>query len=280
MKHLKSIYEYRKQLVIPFDGTHPLHDKAPHQHLIDVLHELDTRENPKNYTSSASIDKLWDDNYNQAKQIYLNFLDDYPYQVVNKFLNLFPLSRFPEYYQSQWHKEYKKDINKFEREAQYEIKKFITDEGKVALDNTLDEHFSDALDEHDAKWNMKKTQDENGLIPIYRAIQFYKSDFRDDNKDEFENAIKHGGVGYYWSWELQSAEPYGGYGGKTLILYGKIKPEHINWGMTIFKSGYDLSYEREVQVEPNKNILIYAIGEYRRNNPKKMLIEPPIIVPA
>jgi hypothetical protein len=262
-------------LEIPFGGGDPLHDKAVHQHLLDVLHQLDTKQNPKYYTSSESIDELWDENYESAKQQFLDSINyDYPYPVVDKFLKLFPLSRFPEFYDSKWHKEYEKDADEFERQVGYDINKFITDEGESALKTALDGYFNDALDEYDAKWKMKKTQDENGLIPIYRAIQFSKS----EDKDEFENAIRHGGVGYYWSWDLDGAQPYGGYGGETLILYGKIKPEYVNWQSTIYKNAWDLSYEREVEINAC-DVLIYAIGKSRRQ-PKTIQINPPIIVPA
>jgi hypothetical protein len=58
MKHIQSIYEWRNQLEIPFDNKHPLHDKPVHQHVLDVLHALDIKENPNSYKSTATIEQL------------------------------------------------------------------------------------------------------------------------------------------------------------------------------------------------------------------------------
>lgn len=272
MKHIKSIYEYRYQLEIPFDGKHPLHGKPVHQHLLDALEELGNKEDPENYWSDQSIEELWDKNYEDAKKLYMNSGDDFSYDVIDEFLRKFPLSRFPEYYNVN-PDDYKNDES-FNRDVQDNITNYLTNEGEEAINLIYDESFDDRLDEYDAKWNMEKNQDDNGLILIYRAISFHKG----NSKDEFENIVNHGGVGIFWSWSEDGAEPHGGGMGKTLILYGKVKPEYVNWESTIFKSAWNLNEEKEVELNGYDNVLIYAISDYRDTS-KKIYIEPPKIVP-
>jgi hypothetical protein len=54
MKYIKKINEYRNQLIIPFNGKNPLHDKPTHFHIVDALEELskESKEKPEEYFSN------------------------------------------------------------------------------------------------------------------------------------------------------------------------------------------------------------------------------------
>lgn len=268
MKHIQSINEYRFQLEIPFDNKHPLHGKPAHVHLLDALKQIDTKKDPDDYYSTEDIEELWKENEKGARIMYDRDTDGngYPYPVKDKFIRLFPISRFPEYY----HVDETDDID------EDNIDSHLTDEGEKALDSVYSEYFDEVVDELGGKWQMIKNQDENGLIHIYRAITLYKNGWN----DEFERIIKkYNGVGVYWSWCEDGAEPHsGGVSDKTFTIYGKVKPEYVDWESTIYKSAYDLKDEKEVEVKYDAEVLIYGIGKYGTS--KFIELDPPIIVPV
>lgn len=275
MKHIKSIYEYRYQMEIPFEvGKHPIHDKPVHQHIIDVLEDLNTKTNPDNYYSIEDIDELWNENEDKAREVYVIHTNDVPIGAINIFLNKYPISENPECYSDMAKAEYE-DFETLLYDMEGNPAMYLSEEGEDKMDEALDEYFSDALNELNVKRTLENYQDEYGLIPIYRAITYYKSEFG----DEFENAIHHGGVGLFWSWEESGAYPFGGGNkGDTYILHGKVKPENVNWIQTIFKSAWELRHEKEIEIKKRAEILIYGISKWGDDD--KFTNIKPIVVPA
>lgn len=99
------------------------------------------------------------------------------------------------------------------------------------------------------------------------------------DKDEFENAIEHRGVGMYWSWAEEGAVPHSGGYGNTFILYGKIRPEFVEWETTIYKNAWEyMNDEKEIEVKQGISVLIYKIRPYRQGG--ELNLNPPIIVPT
>jgi hypothetical protein len=120
-------------------------------------------------------------------------------------------------------------------------------------------------------------------LPIYRAITYQKTQKDDygffDDRDEFENALDHRGVGIYWSWVEEGAEPHGGGYGETYVLYGKIKPEFVNWKSTIYKNAWEyMNGEKEIETKQNVSVLIYKIKKYPSGG--EINLNPAIIVPT
>jgi hypothetical protein len=275
MKHIKSIYEYRYQMEIPFEvGKHPIHDKPVHQHIIDVLEDLNTKTNPDSYVSSESIENLWDKYEDEGRRMYVDNTSDYPVMAVNGFMNKYPISENPDLYSDTAKEEYE-DFESLMYSITDSPSTYLTSEGEKKMDEVLyDDYYYEALYELDVKYKLEEYQDEDGLIPIYRAINYFKSEFG----DEFETAIRHGGVVLYWSWEESGAYPHGGGLGDTYILYGKVKPENVNWARTIYKSAWELREEKEIEINKKGEVLIYAIGEWE--NKMRVTNIKPIVVPA
>jgi len=115
-------------------------------------------------------------------------------------------------------------------------------------------------------------QDENGLIPIYRAVSYSKGGFV-DAYTKFKN---FNGVGLFWSYKEEGAEPHSGSREDCYVLYGKIKPENINWDATVYKSAWNLNYEKEVEVEGGSPILIYKITKY--GSDEGITLKKPLVV--
>jgi len=99
-------------------------------------------------------------------------------------------------------------------------------------------------------------------IDIHRAI-FIDKDYDKHNK--------YSGVGEFWSYESDGAEPHsGGYthDNHLIILHAKVHIKNVNWKHTFYKSVYNLSDEREIETLDNVTIelvsyeLIDAIKSY------------------
>ena len=139
---------------------------------------------------------------------------------------------------------------------------------------------------------------DRGLIYIERAITIpYAFDKNLDNdyydNQTFYDFLKNNfnnGVGVYWSWAKGESNPYceeryysesGGKSGTntTLILRGYIDPNGVDWKQTLFKSAYDLNYEKEIEVNDKALIELDSI-EVTEDYYSKNILQSPIIVKA
>ena len=82
-----------------------------------------------------------------------------------------------------------------------------------------------------------------GEVPIFRSILINK----DDDKHK-----EYSGVGVYWSYAFEGAEPHGASGKNNeheIILKGLVDFRNIDWYATFFKSVYNLSDEQEIETK-------------------------------
>lgn len=292
MKYIKPIYEFRQQLELPFDNKHPLHGKPTHVHVKDALEDIKLKENPDNYTSDANIDELYKKHYNDALNLYLESWgwNEPPQDLMYNFINSYPISDNMELYSSEFINDLKSDDiniddnyevcnNIIYDELDYEYCLTKRGERELFSDFAKDQFESD-LDTHDFLYSLEK--DENGLIFIWRAIDFSEG----SKNDVYENILEYGKVGIYWSWEERGAEPHGSIGGETYILCAKVKPEYVNWTNTIYKNAYRLKDEMEIELQKDTKVLLYDIILDKKWNMSKFRFEEksldikPMIIPV
>jgi hypothetical protein len=292
MKHLLSLNEFRNQMEIPFlKGQHPIHDKPTHVHIIDRLEELsnELKINPKHFTSdwdSGDIRKAWD---NEVDNAFTYFKDadvdseTIQYQFNSVFLDRYSPLNNPEYYNDEIKNYIKENPKCTLRDITekftllYDLQDFLVKDNpdlKKIDDEIKNEIFYEKLDEYDVLDILIDNQDENGLIPIYRAVSYNKGGFV-DAYTQFKN---FNGVGIFWSYEEEGAEPHSGSREDCYVLYGKVRPEDINWNGTVYKSAWNLNYEKEVEVETGVPVLIYKITKY--GSDEGITLNKPLVVSA
>jgi hypothetical protein len=272
--YLNFINEHRNQLVLPFDDTHPLHGKNIIQHIEDALIELS--QQGKKYVgdlySSKKVRDFIDENEDDAFKYYQRWEDD-----------SFLITSFIEHNKSN--KNYWLNFESMDEDNLYNIDNesvlldILTDVGKEEYKKYELEFFNERLDMCGfLNWSYDP-EDEDGLIDIWRAVSFRKGSF----SDQYENIINYGGVGIYWSWEEDGAEPHGDSWSKdTYILHAKARPESVNWVNTLYKNGSTLNEEREIEMNDGAVVKIIDISRIKkdRNNktPIIKVFEKPYIV--
>jgi hypothetical protein len=290
MRYILSLNEYRNQLEIPFlKSQHPIHDKPTHVHIIDRLEELSNELKIKSETFTSDWDrqdiiKAWENEENNAFTYFKDADIDsetIQYQFNAGFLEKYSPLDNPEYYNDE--------INNYIKEHPKSTLKDITEEFKLLydlqdflikdnpdlekIDNDIKiDIFYEKLQENNVLDILIDEQDENGLIPIYRAVSYSKGGFV-DAYTQFKN---FNGVGLFWSYKEEGAEPHSGSREDCYVLYGKIKPENINWDATVYKSAWNLNYEKEVEVEGGSPILIYKITKY--GSDEGITLKKPLVV--
>jgi len=266
--------KYRNQLVIPFDGTDPLHDKPIFMHVEDALIDLSKGINQNQYFhSKQNIEEIFEDenNIKDAIELYKEideFSDDNLRSVAN-FVDKYHPNEFPEY----WKKPEKFVDIKYGIDIVFDIQisDELTEDGLEQLKNYKKELFEENLDnEGFYNWVYDNSQDDDGLITIYRAIEFNKGKFL----DPYENIMSHNGIGVFWTWDADSAESHWGRGGELFILCAKTRPEDVNWIQTIYKNGYDLNIEHEIEMKSGG---IAKVIYMKNVDGKKYNLEKPIL---
>lgn len=267
MKYIKTINEYRNQLELPFGGKHPLHDKPTHVHVLDALMELSIKDLGINdYNSNDnkdSISKYWNENIQKAFNTYKNSFDKDFSEYLTVFYNTYPPAEYPAYYSDYVVDTMKNTanidtlINTLSKQGISSLFTYLSSEGQIKIrsDAFTQTMFDKYLQESNVENILKESLTSNGLIPIWRAVAYSK----EGGIDTYENTIAYCGVGVYWSYTQEDATVYDGNGGETYILHGLVKPENIQWEQTVFKSAWDKSYEKEVELEEGSEVLIYKI---------------------
>jgi hypothetical protein len=232
------------------------------------------------------IIKAWENEENNA---FTSFKDgdidseSIQYQFNSVFLDRYSPLDNPEYYNDEinnYIKEYPKctlkDITE-EFTLFYDLQNFLVKDNQdlTKIDDEIkNEIFYNKLEEYDVLGTLINEQDENGLIPIYRAVSYDKGGF----VDAYTNFKQFNGVGLFWSYEEEGAEPHSGSREDCYILYGKVKPEDINWNATVYKSAWNLNYEKEIEVEHSAPVLIYKIVKY--GSDEGITLKKPLVVKA
>lgn len=284
MKYIYKINEFRNQLEIPFDNKHPLYDKPPHIHLIDRLEDIsnELKIKPENYSSNWNeydIEKIWNNNLDSAFEIYLTEeeSEDIDRAIATIFLDKYDIIDNQDLFNDDI-KSYIKDnpkctsndiIDEFDLyDNLSDYTNSNNDELKTINLNIQRIIFDDRLDDNDVLDVIKNNLNDDGLLPVYRAITINSNgDIYSDLKKEYN------GVGIYWSYDISGAEPHWGSSNDIYILCGLIKPEFINWVNTINKSAYSLNYEKEIEIKEKSPILINKIMVYKNTFVKNDGIE-------
>lgn len=285
MKYLQSIFEYRKQLELPFQGKDPLHDKPIHVHVIDALKDIKINKDPDNYkTSNSNINHYINKNMEQGFEKFK--YDDLMYTepLEDFMINLFPPNDYEELYNHDFLEQLKNDdiindipqvIGNFNCEN---LNKYLTDEGIKIFENKVKrELYEDRLESSGFYDGI--LQDDDGLILIWRSVVFSKG----NRQDSYQNILDYRGLGEFWSWDIEGAEAHWGQevNGLELIIHAKVKPENVDWGETLYKNSYYLNYEMEINIKNKSNVLVYMLSKPGSDNilDKKINIDD-IIVPV
>jgi hypothetical protein len=275
----KQFFEQRNQLEIPFDNKHPLHDKPDYVHIKDALLDIGKEFNIDDYNTYQDFWENFNNEKNQSEAknyFYENILDgDYDFLQLS-FLDDYHIDGNEELY-----KVTEEELEEIKKENQYdnipidfEEEDILTDKGiKVYVDYKYNEHFEFLLNESDI--STAEFIDDYGLLTLYRAITFGKS----NAKDIYENIISYGKIGIFWSYIEDVAEAHNGSGeGDTWILEAKVRPECVNYVNTIYKSAYSLREECEIELLEDSEILITNIEHMSVNY--SIPLENPILVKA
>lgn len=269
MKHILTLNEYRNQLEIPFDNRHPLHDKPTHVHILDALLKMskkvmDVNEYTSNYNSSAIYDK-WDENVDGAFELMKAYIINSGglMDMYVLFINEYTPTDHPDYYiddikdMIENGDNDEKIIDKFD--LYNDLETYLSEDGKEMFneDEFVEKYFGQNIEETRVYDILADNITPNGLIPIWRAMSYDKG----DSVDTYTNIIKFDGTGIFWSYDFDGAEAHWGGRGEVFILHGLVNPDYINWTKTIFKSAYPLNHEKEVELEPKKEILIYKVTD-------------------
>ena len=275
--YINFINEHRNQLVLPFDGKHSLHDKPIIFHIEDSLIDLSekSKKDINGFYSSKKVRNFIDENEDESFKYYQKWEDD-----------SFLVNSFIDHYKT--YKNYWLNFDELDEDDLYNIDNesvlldILNDAGKEEYKKYELEFFNERLDMCGfLNWTYDP-EDEDGLIDIWRAVSFRQGKF----DDTYENIINYGGVGIYWSWEEDGAEPHGDSWSKdTYILHAKARPDDVNWVNTIYKNGSTLNEEREIEMNESAYVKIIDISRFKKDrNNKKPIIQKvfkiPYIVPV
>ena len=274
--------KHRTQLMIPFDNKHSIHDKPVFLHVEDALLDLTKGINQNQYFhSNQNVEEIFEDegNKSEAFQMYgdiSDMADDNAYSIAG-FIDRNHPSDHPEYWKTP-----EKFIDvKDGADVVFDvnISKELTEEGLKRIKEYKRELFEDNLDDEGfTSWvygdsTYHHCQDDDGLVTIYRAVTFEKGEF----EDPYENIMDHKGVGFFWTWDREMAIPHWGRGGELFTLCAKTKPEEVDWIQTIYKNGYDLNREHEIEMKGGGVVQVISM---KNREGKEYKLEKPLIVPC
>lgn len=272
------INEKRAQLNIPFAGTDE-QGKMHHDHVLDAFEDVNLMS-PNQYNSDANLNKLIDEAIPKAAES-LEKEPDRMRDVVMDFLYQYSTD-----WRDIWDPEFLKENNIEDEDFEEDdntldladklvgildnMKDGLTEEGKETWDEFFHEKIDDSIY---AMVDRVEDIDEDGLIPIWRAITYTKGEY-DDIYDEIIKG-HHGGVGIYWAWEESGAVAHWGEtsgDSKLFVLHGRVKPESVNWSNTILKNVYDLKEEEEIEL--SETCAVKLVGMTTTNeNGKEVYVE-------
>lgn len=278
MKYIKSINEYRNQLEIPFGrNKHPLHDKPTHVHVLDAFLHMSKKvltdiDDYKSTMTESDIRNKFKDKVilDDAFYKFKNSSDDESSIMTASTVfcrDTYIPTLNPEYYNEEVN-DYIKSIEdtgethldvieKFDMD--YDVRPSLSDKGLIVFESepTFTKLFKERLESSELLDTITNNMTDNNLIPIWRAVTYSKG----DSVDTFENTVKYGGIGIYWSYNEHGAVAHNAKGGEEYIIHAYVKPEYINWGQTIYKSVYILRDEEEIELLHKAEVLVYKITD-------------------
>jgi len=238
--------EWRGDKRIPFEGEYG--KKANYDHFIDYL------ENIGKYgelSGSGNAQKLYE---NALHDGFIELKDNHPMweSDMDWFLEDYNPEDYPDYYEEDTHD--------------------LTEDGEQAWEDFLWGLYQDRVD-------VTYQLNQRNLVYIYRAISIpaltstqYNANENEDFYEELNRRFN--GIGMCWSYEVGGAIPHSGGAGTTIIVYGLISPDNIDWVRTCALNGSGMD-EREIRTQKNIPIEIYQM---MTENGKKLPLKKSIIV--
>lgn len=282
----EGLLENRNQMELPFDGGHPVHDKPTHVHLLDALKDIKLNINTDEFYTdidAEDIDTMWGSKTDEAFSDYMDFS---PYErgreAYQEFLFKYPVGKYPNMYADNFLEMLDDegiDVDDTDEMIysglleELPIDDFIKNDEKIfnELMTYFRREFENNMEEYDALYSIKRSLNDEGLVTIYRAITLDKG----NEIDVYTNMVNYGGIGVFWSFSEDGAYPHcGGSCSDSVVIKGQVKPNHISWTDTIYKSGYHLRDEREVEVLEGVPIKITGLLYRGKNIP----LDSPIFV--
>jgi len=242
------IREHRMDQKLPFDDIHG--KKANYEHFIDWLEHIGKYGQ---ISGSGDAEKLYEIGLKKGFERLMNnhqmFETDMDYFIDN-----YSPENYPEYY--------------IEGENANMLNTELTEDGEQAFNDFMWNLYQDRVD-------IRYQLNDRNLIYIFRAISIpdlTSVDWKKKNDGVEEDYYQrlnynYNGIGECWSYEESGAIPYGGGRGTTIIVYGLISPDDIDWVETCALNGTGMN-EREIRIKPNVYIEIYQIKVDERGGKK------------
>lgn len=242
---IKKILEYRNELNIPFEEFGG--GKQMYEHYIDYLENIGKygKLQPSNMKNIDQMIYKMLENKNPS-----DFIDDTDYITYT----MEWLSQYEKY------RDYFIDYDAISNLSTYDE----MDEGMLSPKGKY-EILVMAMEQNGFPYRL--TFNDDGLIYIERVIAVDDILSNKDIYHEYSNSWSN--IGECWSWENGGARNFGhdNLFGQCdwFILHGWVRPEDVDWNMTICCNADSLSYEKELKLNYNAPIQIDRI-ECKGNN--------------
>ena len=273
---INTLYEYRSQLTIPFEGE----GKYNYEHFLDYLEDngmYGTLPPTSNPNLSDFVDKQLGQGFELFKEdddLYDAFLVAFP-----KFLDTYA-DELDDLFTIPYYQEYMEDEDGYSDLMLH----YLNNYGQHLWSEYLYDIYTDNF--HESNFPHEVKQDERGLIYIERVITLppslsktfstYRGELDDFYK--FLEINFKGCVGTYWSWGHGDSYCGCSYTNEQdVTLKGYVDPKHVNWEQTLYKQTYPLAHEQEITIQDGAPI---EIVEINLGNKKKLPLNGSIIVKA
>ena len=275
--------EYRNQLEIPFDDKHPLHDKPEHVDIVDAMITMNISKKYPNFDDKNFYDYSYYFHHFK-KEAFEKWLEvESEGGGINLIHNFF-------YNNSDYTDEeiyIQEAISKLDFDNMDEdeiiielcdnVYKYLTKEGleeyKEFSWNTFLEEIEDNL------WGIEENIDENGFLPIYRAMELNKSRSYDDTRSKtfLYDTMTESNIGNCWTYDDNMSFAKNNLSSVYYTFEGLISIDDINWVQTICRSGWTLKDEEEVYIDHGKPIKLVGI---KNPDGKELKLPQGIIIEA
>lgn len=286
MKRIKSYKQFNEdhaQMSIPFKEPE-FKGKTVHEDLEDALWDLRVMHSYKSYHSVSDPDTEIEKHKEGALSRVLDGeLENDTADYYTNFMYYNSVQDNPELYSKKFKAEIKKEeIDDPQEVAEYGASNFVmkemfSREGLKKFMAEANNRFEEDIYEMVSAVKDSYDEDDQGLISIWRTVDYAKGD---DGKDIYDIITKeYGGVGVFWTWDEKSAEAYwGNSAGHKITLHAKVSVEDVDWGETVYKNAYGLKEEKEIRVKDGAKVMM--IGYHDDVIDKDFAFEEPIVVKA
>jgi hypothetical protein len=264
MKNINSfLFEYKQQVLwdelrpdIEVNSIKSFIDKFKvSKEIISNHNKFKTVNDVLNYYNRDEIDKIARDIVEQEHErtynIYLMY--EFDIEIIKEYIDTNKINLDEELTENSYIGDELADLFDFDFFVEWYIESKYFD-----WEDIIDTEYYD-----DLIYIIENNVVDNKL-PIYRVMTI-------DKDTEHINKLDYNGIGLFWTYNENDAEAYcGEFCSKkhSILLKGLVDIRNIDWESTIYKSLYDLSFEREIEIEINVTveltgyILENAISKY------------------